>query len=162
MSVIHKLSDSLAQKIAAGEVVTRPESVVKELVENALDAKPTVITIVIKQAGRALIQIADDGVGMTREDAELSVERHATSKLNELEDLDKLKTYGFRGEALAAIASVSQFEMRTRRHNEELGTFLKLEGGIKREVRAEACDEGTRSEERRVGKECRSRWAWNQ
>jgi DNA mismatch repair protein MutL len=143
MSVIHKLSDSLAQKIAAGEVVTRPESVVKELIENALDAKPTVITIVIKQAGRALIQIADDGVGMSREDAELSVERHATSKLNVLEDLDKLKTYGFRGEALAAIASVSQFEMRTRRHNEELGTFLKLEGGIKREVRAEACDEGT-------------------
>lgn len=143
MSVIHKLPDSLAQKIAAGEVVTRPESVVKELVENALDAKPTVITIVIKQAGRALIQIADDGIGMTREDAELSVERHATSKLNALEDLDKLKTYGFRGEALAAIASVSQFEMRTRRHNEELGTFVKLEGGIKREVRAEACDEGT-------------------
>jgi DNA mismatch repair protein MutL len=143
MSVIHKLPDSLAQKIAAGEVVTRPESVVKELVENALDAKPSVITIVIKQAGRALIQVADDGVGMSREDAELSVERHATSKLNAFEDLDKLKTYGFRGEALAAIASVSQFEMRTRRHTDELGTFLKVEGGIKREVRAEACDEGT-------------------
>ncbi len=143
MSIIHKLSPALAQKIAAGEVVTRPESVVKELIENALDANPTVLTVVIKQAGRALIQVIDDGDGMTREDAELCVERHATSKLNAFDDLDTLHTYGFRGEALAAIASVSQFELRTRRRTDELGTFIKIEGSIKREVRSEACDEGT-------------------
>ncbi|MEI8134380.1 MAG: DNA mismatch repair endonuclease MutL [bacterium] len=143
MSIIHKLSPTLAQKIAAGEVVTRPESVVKELIENSLDAGSQTITVVIKQAGRALIQVVDDGAGMTREDAELSIERHATSKLNEFDDLEKLKTYGFRGEALASIASVSQFEMRTRRREDELGTFVKLEGGIKREIRSEACDEGT-------------------
>src|SRR5579872_6900507 len=143
MSIIHKLSPTLAQKIAAGEVVTRPESVVKELVENSLDAGAQTITIVIKQAGRALIQIVDDGAGMSREDAELSIERHATSKLSEIGDLEKLRTYGFRGEALSSIASVSQFEMRTRRREDELGTFIKLEGGIKREIRSEACDEGT-------------------
>lgn len=143
MSEIHKLSPTLAQKIAAGEVVTRPESVVKELVENSLDSGAQSITIVIKQAGRSLIQVVDDGSGMSREDAELSVERHATSKLSEFDDLDKLRTYGFRGEALAAIASVSQFEMKTRRREDELGTFVKVEGSIKREVRDEACDEGT-------------------
>ncbi len=143
MSIIHKLSPTLAQKIAAGEVVTRPESVVKELVENSLDAGAQSITVVIKQAGRALIQVVDDGAGMSREDAELSVERHATSKLSEMDDLEKLHTYGFRGEALAAIASVSQFELKTRRSSDELGTFVRLEGGIKREARSEACDEGT-------------------
>src|SRR5690348_14281158 len=99
MSEIHKLSPTLAQKIAAGEVVTRPESVVKELIENSLDAGSQSITIVIKQAGRSLIQVVDDGSGMSREDAELSVERHAASKLSEFDDLDKLRTYGFRGEA---------------------------------------------------------------
>src|SRR5438552_2838287 len=134
MSIIHKLSPTLAQKIAAGEVVSRPESVVKELVENSLDSGAQTITVVIKQAGRALIQVTDDGCGMSREDAELSVERHATSKLNDFDDLEKLKTCGFRGEALASIASVSQFEMRTRRREDELGTFIKLEGGIKREI----------------------------
>ncbi|HYM20016.1 MAG TPA: DNA mismatch repair endonuclease MutL [Candidatus Kapabacteria bacterium] len=143
MSLIHKLAPTLAQKIAAGEVVTRPESVVKELVENSLDSGAQTVTVIIKQAGRTLIQVVDDGSGMSREDAELSVERHATSKLNEIDDLEKLHTYGFRGEALAAIASVSQFEMRTRLHAEELGTFVKVEGSIKREVRSEACDEGT-------------------
>jgi DNA mismatch repair protein MutL len=143
MSAIRKLDTALIQKIAAGEVVARPESVVKELIENSLDAKAEVITILIKQAGKALIQVVDDGMGMSREDAELCVERHATSKLSTFDDLEKIRTYGFRGEALSAIASVSQFEMRTRKRGEELGTYLKLEGGIKREVRSEACDEGT-------------------
>lgn len=143
MSAIRKLDSALIQKIAAGEVVARPESVVKELIENSLDAKAEVITVLIKQAGKALIQIVDDGVGMSREDAELCVERHATSKLTSFDDLEKMRTYGFRGEALSAIASVSQFEMRTRKRGDDLGTYLKLEGGIKREVRSEACDEGT-------------------
>src|SRR4051812_45156561 len=114
MSIVRRLPESIAQKIAAGEVVTRPESVVKELLENALDAKAQNITIVLKDAGRTLIQIIDDGMGMTREDARTSIERHATSKLEHFDDLEHLLTYGFRGEALAAIASVSQFEMRTR------------------------------------------------
>lgn len=143
MPFIRKLDNALVQKIAAGEVVSRPESVVKELIENSLDAKAEVITIFIKQAGKALIQITDDGAGMSREDAELCVERHATSKLASFDDLEKIRTYGFRGEALSAIASVSQLELRTRKRGEELGTYIKLEGGIKREVRSEACDEGT-------------------
>jgi DNA mismatch repair protein MutL len=143
MSVIHRLSASVAQKIAAGEVVTRPESAVKELVENAIDAKATVVTIVLKNAGKTLIQIIDDGAGMSREDALLSVERHATSKLTKFDDLEELDTFGFRGEALAAISSVSQFEMRTRRREDELGTLLEIEGGIQRKLEATACDEGT-------------------
>src|SRR5688500_7523323 len=128
MSAIRKLDTALIQKIAAGEVVARPESVVKELIENSLDAKAEVITVLIKQAGKALIQIVDDGMGMSREDAELCVERHATSKLTSFDDLEKMRTYGFRGEALSAIASVSQFEMRTRKRGDDLGTYLKLEG----------------------------------
>ncbi len=143
MSIIHRLSDALAQKIAAGEVVTRPESVVKELVENALDAKAEVITIVLKDAGKTLIQIVDDGAGMSREDARLSVERHATSKLHAFDDLERLNTFGFRGEALAAISSVSQFDLRTRTRSEELGTQLEIEGGVLRKCESTACDEGT-------------------
>lgn len=143
MSIIHRLSPQLAQKIAAGEVVTRPESVVKELLENSLDAKAQSITIVLKDAGKTLIQIIDDGAGMSRDDAKLSVERHATSKLASLEDLEKLRTFGFRGEALAAISSVSQFELRTRRREDELGTLVEVEGGILRKCESTACDEGT-------------------
>ena len=143
MSIIHKLSDSLAQKIAAGEVVTRPESVVKELIENALDAKAESVTIVLKDAGKTLIQIIDDGMGMTRDDARMSVERHATSKLHAMDDLERLNTFGFRGEALAAISSVSQFELRTRTRYDELGTVVEVEGGVMRKCESFACDEGT-------------------
>ena len=132
MPVIQRLSPQLAQKIAAGEVVTRPESVVKELLENSLDAKAQSVTIVLKDAGKTLIQIIDDGVGMSREDAKLSIERHATSKLTSFEDLERMRTFGFRGEALAAIASVSQFELRTRRREDELGTLIEVEGSILR------------------------------
>jgi DNA mismatch repair protein MutL len=143
MSLIKRLPESLAQKIAAGEVVTRPESVVKELLENAIDAKAQNITIVLKDAGRTLIQVVDDGSGMSREDARIAIERHATSKLSAFDDLERLVTYGFRGEALAAIASVSQFEMRTRQANDELGTLIEVEGGILRKCESIACDEGT-------------------
>jgi len=143
MSLIQRLPDSLAQKIAAGEVVTRPEAVVKELVENAIDAKSQSVTVVLKDAGKALIQVIDDGSGMSREDARLSIERHATSKLRSIEDLERINTFGFRGEALAAIASVSQFELRTRRREDELGTLIEVEGGIFRKTEATACDEGT-------------------
>jgi DNA mismatch repair protein MutL len=143
MSIVKRLPDSIAQKIAAGEVVTRPESVVKELLENALDAGAQNVTIVLKDAGRTLIQIIDDGTGMGREDARTSIERHATSKLSTIDDLESLTTFGFRGEALAAIASVSQFEMRTRTRNEELGTLIEVEGSILRKCESIACDEGT-------------------
>jgi DNA mismatch repair protein MutL len=143
MSIIRRLPESIAQKIAAGEVVTRPESVVKELLENAIDAKAQHITLVLKDAGRTLIQVVDDGMGMSREDARLAVERHATSKLVAFDDLEHLTTYGFRGEALAAIASVSQFEMRTRPAKEELGTLVEVEGSIFRKCESIACDEGT-------------------
>ncbi len=143
MPLIRRLPESIAQKIAAGEVVTRPESVVKELLENSLDAGAQNITIILKDAGRTLIQIVDDGAGMTREDARTSIERHATSKLSAVEDLETIATYGFRGEALAAIASVSQFEMRTRPATEELGTLIEVEGSILRKCESIACDEGT-------------------
>jgi DNA mismatch repair protein MutL len=143
MSIIRRLPESIAQKIAAGEVVTRPESVVKELLENALDAEAQRITIILKDAGRTLIQVVDDGMGMSREDARTSIERHATSKLATIDDLERLTTYGFRGEALAAIASVSQFEMRTRIARQELGTLVEVEGSILRKCESIACDEGT-------------------
>src|SRR5579883_1189825 len=143
MPLIRRLPESIAQKIAAGEVVTRPESVVKELLENSLDAGAQNITTILKDAGRTLIQIVDDGAGMTREDARTSIERHATSKLSAVEDLETIATYGFRGEALAAIASVSQFEMRTRPATEELGTLIEVEGSILRKCESIACDEGT-------------------
>ncbi len=143
MSIVKRLPDSIAQKIAAGEVVTRPESVVKELVENSLDAGAKNITIILKDAGRTLIQIVDDGAGMSRDDARTSIERHATSKLATIDDLEHLTTYGFRGEALAAMASVSKFEMLTRPSREELGTLIQVEGSILRSCESAASDEGT-------------------
>jgi len=143
MPIIRRLPESLAQKIAAGEVVTRPESVVKELLENALDAGAQNVTLILKDAGRTLIQVVDDGTGMSREDARTSIERHATSKLSAFDDLEHLTTFGFRGEALAAIASVSQFEMRTRQRTDELGTLVEVEGSILRKCESTACDEGT-------------------
>ncbi|MGE5364113.1 MAG: DNA mismatch repair endonuclease MutL [Bacteroidota bacterium] len=124
---IKLLPDNVANKIAAGEVVQRPESVVKELLENSVDAGAENISVIVKHAGKTLIQIIDDGEGMTEEDALLSLQRHATSKISSFEDLGGLRTYGFRGEALSSIASVSQFEIRTQRLDEELGTSVILD-----------------------------------
>lgn len=126
-SKIKILPENLANKIAAGEVVNRPESVVKELMENALDAGAKNVEVMIKSAGKTLIQVADDGEGMNEDDAVLSIQRHATSKISTLSDLELIGTFGFRGEALASIAAVSIFELKTERRDQELGTFIKID-----------------------------------
>jgi len=129
MSAIRILSDRVANQIAAGEVIERPAAVVKELVENSLDAGATRVAVEFRSGGRALISVEDNGAGMDRDSALLSLERHATSKLVETTDLDRLGTFGFRGEALPSIASVSRFEMRTRREAEATGTEIVVNGG---------------------------------
>ncbi len=126
--LIQLLPDSVANQIAAGEVVQRPASVVKELLENAIDAEADQIQLIIKDAGRTLIQIIDNGKGMSVTDARMSFERHATSKIRTTEDLFSIQTKGFRGEALASIAAVAQVEMKTKPHREELGHLIRIEG----------------------------------
>ena len=126
--IIHLLPDSVANQIAAGEVIQRPASVIKELVENAVDASATRIDVVVEDAGKTSIQVVDDGKGMSETDARLSFERHATSKIREASDLFALRTMGFRGEALASIAAVAQVELRTRQAGSELGTCVNIEG----------------------------------
>ena len=137
------LSESLTNKIAAGEVVERPASVVKELIENSLDAGSKHIKIIIKDGGRSLIQVADDGSGMTREDAILAFQRHTTSKIAVEEDLTNIHTLGFRGEALASITSISRVEIRTALKTALEGTLLKLEGGVLTVVESTAGAPGT-------------------
>jgi len=126
---IRVLSDNVANKIAAGEVVERPASVVKELLENSLDAGSTNIRVEIETGGRRLIRIADDGCGMLRDDALLAFERHATSKLHDVKDLLSIATLGFRGEALPSIASVSRLLLETRSPDEQTGTRVEIAGG---------------------------------
>ena len=126
--IIQLLPDHVANQIAAGEVVQRPASVVKELLENAIDAKATSITLVIKDAGKTLVQVTDNGIGMSVTDARLSFERHATSKIKSAEDLFNLHTKGFRGEALASIAAIAHVELKTKTEDSEIGTHLAIEG----------------------------------
>ena len=128
LDIIKLLPDSLANQIAAGEVVQRPSSAVKELLENSIDAGSTSIRLIIKDAGKQLIHIIDNGKGMSETDARMSFERHATSKISNTEDLFSIRTHGFRGEALASIAAVAQVELKTRREVDELGTLIKIEG----------------------------------
>ena len=127
-SIIQLLPDHVANQIAAGEVVQRPASVVKELLENAVDARATDIKLIIKDAGKALVQVIDNGLGMSVTDARLCFERHATSKIRQAEDLFSLHTKGFRGEALASIAAIAHIEMKTKQDQEELGTHIIIEG----------------------------------
>ncbi|MCC7438179.1 MAG: DNA mismatch repair endonuclease MutL [Armatimonadetes bacterium] len=143
MPIIHRLPESLANKIAAGEVVQRPESVVKELVENSLDAGGTEIAVITRSAGKSLIYVSDNGKGMAEEDAIVAFERHATSKISTQDDLDRIMTLGFRGEALAAIAAVAQVELKTRQAGEELGTLVRVENGKVMELSKTACERGT-------------------
>lgn len=126
--IIQLLPDSVANQIAAGEVIQRPASVVKELVENAIDAGATVINVVVVDAGRTLIQVIDNGRGMSETDARLAFERHATSKIRKADDLFALRTMGFRGEALASIAAVAQVELKTRMEDDDIGTHLSISG----------------------------------
>ncbi len=125
--IIHQLPDSVANQIAAGEVIQRPASAVKELLENAVDAGADDIKLVIKDAGKSLIQVIDNGCGMSETDARMSFERHATSKISNAGDLFAIQTLGFRGEALASIAAIAQVEMKTRRHEEDTATLLNVE-----------------------------------
>jgi DNA mismatch repair protein MutL len=141
--IIQLLPDSIANQIAAGEVVQRPASAVKELIENAIDAEATSVRLIVKESGKTLLQVIDNGKGMSETDARMSLERHATSKIRKAEDLFELRTMGFRGEALASIAAVSQMEMKTRLTGEELGTLLVVEGSEVKRQEPVACDTGT-------------------
>ena len=125
-SIIQLLPDHVANQIAAGEVVQRPASVVKELLENAVDAKATDIKLIIKDAGKSLIQVIDNGVGMSITDSRLCFERHATSKIRHAEDLFSLHTKGFRGEALASIAAIAHVEMKTKQEQEQHQQYLMM------------------------------------
>ena len=141
--IIQLLPDNIANQIAAGEVIQRPASAVKELLENAADAGATEIRLLITDAGKALIQVIDNGKGMSETDARMAFERHATSKIKHIDDLFRIKTMGFRGEALASIAAVAQVELKTRRIEDELGTYIEIENSqvIKQELCA--CNVGT-------------------
>jgi DNA mismatch repair protein MutL len=152
MNRIRLLPDHVANQIAAGEVVERPASVVKELVENALDAEATRVTVEIQAGGRSLVRVTDDGIGMSRDDALLSLERHATSKIQRAEDLAAIATMGFRGEALPSIASVSRFTLTTKERDGSSpeGTQIAINGGKILEVKAAGCAPGTTMEARQI------------
>ena len=141
--IINLLPDSVANQIAAGEVIQRPASAVKELLENSIDAKSTDIKLIIKDAGRTLIQIIDNGTGMSETDARLCFERHATSKIKSAEDLFRIKTMGFRGEAMASVAGVAQVELKTKRSEDQVGTQINIEGSELRSQTSCGCTKGT-------------------
>src|SRR4029079_17010534 len=148
MARIHRLPPDLANQIAAGEVVERPASVIKELVENSIDAGAKRLTITVEFGGKKLIRVEDDGEGMDPEDARLAVERHATSKIRHAADLERIATLGFRGEALPSIASVSRFTMRTRTAGHMVGTEIQIEGGGAVSASETGCPVGTSIEVR--------------
>lgn len=142
-SVIQLLPDSLANQIAAGEVIQRPASVVKELLENALDAQATQITLIIKDSGKTLIQVVDNGVGMTETDARLCLERHATSKIKSSDDLFNIRSFGFRGEAMASIAAIAHLDLKTKRTDSDLGTNIYVEGSRVKKQEPQQLPNGT-------------------
>jgi DNA mismatch repair protein MutL len=141
--IIQLLPDNIANQIAAGEVIQRPASAVKELLENAVDAGADEIKLIISDAGKSLIQVIDNGKGMSETDARMAFERHATSKISNIEDLFRIKTMGFRGEALASIAAVAQVELKTKRHEDEIGVYLEIENSIVKKQEPVAAPIGT-------------------
>ncbi len=141
--LIHLLPDNIANQIAAGEVIQRPASAVKELLENAVDAGADLIRLIVADAGKSLIQVIDNGKGMNETDARMCFERHATSKISKIEDLFSIKTMGFRGEALASIAAVAQVELKTKRANDPLGTFIEIENSMVKKQEPCSCPAGT-------------------
>ena len=141
--LIRLLPDSVANQIAAGEVIQRPASAVKELLENAIDAGATQIKLLIREAGKTLLQVIDNGTGMSETDARMCFERHATSKIREANDLFSIRTLGFRGEALASIAAIAQVELKTRKVDEEVGTSIIIEGSKVKSQEPVACQQGT-------------------
>ncbi|WP_153797074.1 DNA mismatch repair endonuclease MutL [Foetidibacter luteolus] len=143
LDIIQLLPDNIANQIAAGEVIQRPASAVKELLENAVDAGATEIRLIVNDAGKSLIQVIDNGKGMSETDARMCFERHATSKIKNIDDLFHIRTMGFRGEALASIAAVAQVEVKTRRPQDELGTFIQIENSVVLKQEPCACPAGT-------------------
>jgi len=141
--IIRLLPDSVANQIAAGEVIQRPASAVKELLENAIDSGATEISLIIKEAGKSLIQIIDNGCGMSETDIRMAFERHATSKIEKAEDLFAIKTLGFRGEALASIAAIAQVELKSRQHDEEIGNCINIQGSKVTGQQQCSCSPGT-------------------
>ena len=141
--IIQLLPDNIANQIAAGEVIQRPASAVKELLENAVDAGATEIRLMVNDSGKALVQVIDNGKGMSELDARMCFERHATSKIREIDDLFHIKTMGFRGEALASIAAVSQVELKTKRKDDTTGTYLEIDNSVVRKQEIIACADGT-------------------
>lgn len=141
--IIQLLPDAIANQIAAGEVVQRPSSVVKELMENSIDAGASSIQLILKDAGKGSIQVIDDGQGMSETDARMCFERHATSKIRKAEDLFTIKTMGFRGEAMASISSVAQVELKTKREEDELGTLIKIDASMLKSQELVQCNQGT-------------------
>lgn len=137
------LPDNIANQIAAGEVIQRPASAVKELLENAVDAGATEIKLIISDAGKALVQVIDNGSGMTETDARMCFERHATSKIRNIEDLFHIRTMGFRGEALASVAAVAQVELKTKRAEDETGTYIEVENSMVKTQEPVAAANGT-------------------
>ena len=141
--IIQLLPDSVANQIAAGEVIQRPASVIKELVENSIDAQSTQIDVIVKDAGKTLLQIIDNGLGMSETDARLSFERHATSKIRSANDLFSIRSMGFRGEALASIAAIAHVNLKTRQEADELGTEIVINGSVVEKQEIVSCPKGT-------------------
>ena len=141
--IIQLLPDNIANQIAAGEVIQRPASAVKELMENAVDAGATEVNLIVNDAGKSLIQVTDNGKGMSETDARMSFERHATSKIRDIEDLFRIKTMGFRGEALASIAAVSQVELKSKKEEDSIGTYIEIENSVVKKQEPVAMTSGT-------------------
>ncbi len=141
--IIQLLPDNIANQIAAGEVIQRPASAVKELLENAVDAGATEIKLIIQDAGKSLVQVIDNGKGMSETDARMCFERHATSKIRNIDDLFHIRTMGFRGEALASIAAVAQVELKSKRVEDETGTFIEIENSMVKKQEPVAATVGT-------------------